>query len=194
MQTIKQVSWEDISKQVEAVNPEFAKIVNTIEPVKSKYPLYVLTYRYGDMIDGPDGEFRFPVGDQLVDINSDLLDKQFQKDLGYSKNITPGGLLLSGAIELFLETDSRVIPRKMVMPGDLIAMWAQLETDRHFHPVQAMRSSVGARSIFMLPNIGDYSQHKNLKKDFNLKLAPPKALLDQWKVFKTLTANAAAAF
>ncbi|WP_267257250.1 hypothetical protein [Coxiella endosymbiont of Ornithodoros maritimus] len=46
--------------------------------------------------------------------------------------------------------------------------------------------TAGARSIFMLANIGDATFHKNLKRDFNVNSLAPKNLVDQWETFKAI--------
>jgi hypothetical protein len=62
----------------------------------------------------------------------------------------------------------------------------KLEENNSFHPVKMFTITAGARFICMLPNISDLSLHKNLKRDFNVRQAPPKTLLEQWEIFKTI--------
>ena len=67
-----------------------------------------------------------------------------------------------------------------------ISLWRKLENTPTFHPIRIFDITAGARSLFMIPNISDLALHKNLKRDFNIRQSPPKKLLNQWEIFKSI--------
>src|SRR5690606_25340253 len=57
---------------------------------------------------------------------------------------------------------------------------------RIYSPNGLHSSTAGARSVFMLPNIGCAINHSNLQRDFNVQGPPPKSLYDHWSIFKEI--------
>src|SRR5207249_765396 len=52
-----------------------------------------------------------------------------------------------------------------------------------------LSSTAGARSAFMLPNIGCTINHTNLQRDFNIQKPPPKSLYEHWYIFKEIVSS-----
>ncbi|MFN7096252.1 MAG: hypothetical protein ACK4PR_01635, partial [Gammaproteobacteria bacterium] len=101
--------------------------------------------------------------------------------------MVPLGLVLSKSIEVFYETNDRVMPSKLFGAGSLVGLWEAFDPA----PTEFLRSiwnlSAGARSIFMLPSISETSAHTRLKRDFGIASPPPNTLLDHNNVFIELT-------
>jgi hypothetical protein len=183
------VYWADVCKRVEKVEPTFAKIVSELNPDKS-FPLYLAYYPYG-AIDADTESSLFPDMKggyyRLSDVNAP---KEIVTNLGYSINNTPLGMVLEKQIESFIDLKNEriTIPWLIYTPGKFFPFTRILskKTNRIYAPNGLLSSAAGARSIFMLPNIGCATNHLNLQRDFNVKNSAPKSLYDHWAVFKEI--------
>jgi len=179
-------NWEEIREKAILVNPTFAKVVDKISP-GNDLTLYKVTYPYGSTIVDR-GIFHLPLEDgSIVPITDSRVSKEIQQDLAYAKNGMPGGLVLKNAYEVFINAGDYVLPVVNAYPGSYIALWKQLDILANYHPVNIFNITAGSRSIFMLPNVSDAMLHKNLIRDYGVAKQPPKELLDQWYIFKTIT-------
>lgn len=188
-QPIQKLYWEDVREYVAKVEPEFAKLVDKISPDKS-FPLYLVRYPYGaTIVDRGKCYYPLPNG-QMAPLTDPRLPEEMRKDLSKVGTLFPAGIILENSIELYINPDQRVFPWMLYRAGTIFALWSRLEDEPIYHPTHIFSISAGARSIFMLPHISDYGLHKNLQREFNLRLPPPKDLLDQWHIFKALAKRA----
>lgn len=181
--------WAQVNKRVAAVEPTFAALVNKLNPDKS-FPIYLAYYPYG-AIEG-DTESAF-LPDQeggyyrLLDANTP---EEIVQDLGYGKNSSPLGMVLEKELELFidLKQEGITIPWLVYKPGKIFPFSRVLSKNKNriYAPNGLLSSTAGARSVFMLPNIGSAVNHANLQRDFNVKNAAPKTLYEHWEIFKEL--------
>lgn len=183
-QPIKKVYWQDIRNAIEQCDPHCAKLIDTLDP-DEKLPFYLTRYQYGDMI-VKQGQSYLPLPNgKLVHLRDSQLDKELQRDLSYSGNALPAGIVLNNSLEIFTENNTRVLPWMVYQPGEALVLYPEFN-----HPLQQTNDffniTAGARSIFMIPHIGDIALHKNLQRDFEMRLPPPKNLLDQWTIFRKL--------
>lgn len=186
--TIKKVFWQDIADRVKNVNPNIAKIIDDIDP-NNKYPLYLARYPYGSGIVN-EGVFVTPTIDgDLVPLEKLNRDQKIKHDLAYAGTGLPTGIVLQNSIHESITTTEQILPLGVVSPGSIFALWKKLDTAVSYHPIKMFNITAGARFIFMLPNISDLSLHKNLKRDFNVRQSPPKTLLDQWNIFKSILSH-----
>lgn len=189
--TIEKVFWKDVQPRVAKIAPTFAKLVNAVNPGKD-FPLYKACYPYGSLI-VKDGICYYPtVSGALVPFGDSQLTMDLRHNLSYSRGTFPFGMVLNKSIELFIAVNNRAYIESIFAPGHLFALWRRLEDKPTFHPNKLFNITAGARSIFLLPNIGDAYYHKNLRREFGIKIAPPKDLLSQWELFKTIANHPAA--
>jgi len=183
---IQKLTWNDVRENVTKVNPILANTIDALDP-SDDYVLYKASYPYGSVI-VENGVFHVPLpnGD-IVPLSDPLVTNKIKMDFEYANGGLPPGVVLENSYELFINTESCILPILVTQPGSIMALWKELETGSHFHPIRMFNINSGARCIFMLPNISDLALHKNLKRDFNIRQPPPKNLLDQWEVFKTIT-------
>ncbi|EKD70500.1 MAG: hypothetical protein ACD_46C00518G0001 [uncultured bacterium] len=182
--SLKKTNWATCREKVKLVNPTLANIIDSLSP-DHDMALWLVKYPFGATID--DGKFYYPTPDgKLVLLDDSRLEKNLQTDFSYAGSETPAGIVLKNTMEIFIETDDRIIPQALFMPGDIFALWGRLETQTTFHPSPLMRGTAGARSLLMIPNISDLTHHKKLRNEFNLRLPPPKNMIDQWHIFKTI--------
>lgn len=183
------VSWADVRKRVAKVEPDFTSIVDELNP-DSSFPLYLAYYPYGDLKGDTQSTF-LPLRNggyfRLSDTNAP---KDIIKNLGYGKNSAPLALLLENNMELFidLQEDRITIPRALYTPGAFfpLARILSRNNSRTYAPNGVLTLTSGARSTFLLPNIGCAINHSNLQRDFNVQNPPPKSLYDHWHVFKEI--------
>ena len=102
-------------------------------------------------------------------------------------------MVLNKEIEYFidLKTEGITIPWAVYSPGMFFSFSRNLSKDssRTYSPNGVLSVTAGARSIFMLPNIGCTTNHANFQRDFNIRHVAPKSLYDHWHVFKEITDN-----
>ncbi len=185
MSEIQKVEWQDIRSEVNIVNSQFAELIDELSP-DSKLPLYVAKYDYGEIIENGFAFF-YPDNRGKVLTLDNIKDRQFQHDFSYVGIGTPAGIVLDKSLEIFIESGSRIIPRKVYTSGDIFALWGKLQTNKRFHPTPVMKTTAGARSIFMLPNISDQFHFLKLRDKLNIKIEIPNELEEQWSLFRAIT-------
>lgn len=182
-------SWRNVRDRVAKIEPIFAKIVDEIDPDQS-YSLFLAYYPYG-AIKGDTRSTLFPRSDgsyyRLTDPDAD---REVITHLGYSKDSAPFALLIEKNVELFvdLQNERITIPRILYTPGSFFpfARILSRNSNRTYAPNGVLTMVSGARSSFLLPNIGCAKNHANLQKDFNVQNPPAKSLYDQWEIFKEI--------
>lgn len=184
------VYWKQVREKVGKVEAKLARIIDELDPDHS-YPLYLAFYPYG-ATDADTQSSLFPHRDasgyfRLTDSDAP---KEIVNDLGYSINSTPLGMVLEKEIECFidLQNEGITIPWLIYQPGAIfpLARILNKQTDRVYTPNGLLSSTAGARSAFMLPNIGCAVNHSNLQRDFNVQSPPPKSLYEHWHLFKEI--------
>lgn len=181
--------WPNIRERVANVEPKFAAIVDKLNPNQS-FPIFLAYYPYG-AIEGDTQDTFLPKPNGG---NYSLSDPDVPKDifehLGYGKESVPLGMVLEKNLELFIDLKEKEasIPWLVYKPGDFFP-YARILNDKNariYAPNGLLSATSGARSVFMLPNIGCAKNHVNLQRDFNIQLPPPKSLHDQWAIFKEI--------
>lgn len=181
--------WEQVNARIAKVEPTFAALVNKLNPDRS-FPIYLAYYPYG-AIEG-DTESAFLPDQQggyyrLLDDNTP---KDIADNLGYGKNSSPLGMVLEKELELFIDLphEGITIPWLIYKPGKIFPFSRILSKNksRVYAPNGLLSSTAGARSVFMLPNIGSAVHHINLQRDFNVKNSAPKTLYEHWAIFKEI--------
>jgi hypothetical protein len=184
------VYWQDVRERVAKVEPTFAKLVDDLNPDKT-FPLYLMYYPYGAAIEDTktmfipkeDGGY-----DRLIDVNN--ISKDLMKDLGYGIGSLPMGMILEKNIECCIDmiAEKVTIPCDLRAPGEIFPLGrlVKLQNSRVYSPNGVLKVYSGARSAFLLPNIGCFDQHSFLQRDYNIKLRPAKSSYEQFEVFKAI--------
>lgn len=183
------VYWGDVRSHVEKIEPTFAKIVDELNP-NINFPLYLAYYPYG-AVDADTQSSLFPDSHggyyRITDAEAP---KEVVTHLGYSQGNTPLGMVLEKQLESFIDLKSEkiTIPCLIYTPGKLFPLTRILhkKSGRVYAPNGLLSSTAGARSVFMLPNIGCATNHSNLQRDFNIQSSPPKSLYEHWHMFKEI--------
>lgn len=188
MNGMVKVTWQDVREKVNCVEPVFAEMVDALNPGKN-LPLFLAYYPYG-AIKGDTISTFFPDGNgQYYRITDADAPADVVKHLGYSKNFAPFALLLEKNMELFVDLPEQriTLPRMLYSPGAFFPFARILKNQtRTYAPNNVMTMTSGARSVFMLPNIGCATHHSNLVRDYNIHSQPAKSLYDHWHVFKDI--------
>ena len=180
--------WKDVREQVAKVEPRFAALVDEIDPGE-KFPVYKAYYPYGMSIGNAQTGFIPKVDGGYYELDDPAAPADIKKHLGYGADSLPLGMVLEKQFEYYVNIpDQRIsIPWRISHPGMIFPLARILNTkNRIYAPNAVLLGTSGARSVFMLPNIGCATQHSNLQRDFNVKSSPPKNLGEQWKVFKEI--------
>lgn len=181
--------WSDIRQRVAKVEPIFTDIVDKLSPNQS-YPLYIAYYPYGDS-DADTESSLFPnISGDYFRITDPKTPQDVLKNLGYSAKGTPLGMILEKELECFIDMKNEqiTIPWLIYKPGDIFPLSTILNKRKShiYTPNGLLSSTAGARSTFMLPNIGATINHSNLKRDYNIKSRAAKSLYEHWQVFKEI--------
>jgi hypothetical protein len=180
--------WAIVRSRVAKVNPTLTEIIDEINPGKN-FPLYLAYYLYGEII--------CDTTDHLLPHEDDtcyyLKDAQPEvlKDLGYGVGAAPLTLILEKNVEFFIDMPEvhLTIPELFCKTGTIFPLGklAYRNTIKNHASTKILSIQSGARSSFILPNIGQLRHHIHLKRKFSIHEVPPKNLYDQVKVFKALS-------
>lgn len=184
--------WRNIRKRVSKVEPNFAKIVDELAP-DNTFPVFLAYYTYGAMTGDTETVFLPKLNGGSYKLNDVSAPEDVIKHLGYGKDSAPIGMLLDKNMELFIDMKDEgiTIPWLLYSPGSFFPFSRLLskKSDRIYAPNGVLSSSAGARSVFMLPNIGCLTNHLNLQRDFNIQNPAPKSLYEHWNVFGEIVSN-----
>ena len=174
---ITELTWKDIRKKILDLNPEFAAIIDELNP-NSDYTFIKATYPYGTEI----------LKKSQLQLSSN--DKGIKEKLAYSLGSNPVAIVLNNAVELFIDLEDRIIPFAIVPAGKIFGTWKFLDIGVSFCPKTFIWGlTAGARSLFMLPKISKTTSHNKLVKRYNITSDTPRNLLDQWEIFKSLASS-----
>lgn len=186
--------WKDIRDRVAKVEPQFARIVDELDPGK-EFPIYLVYFPYGALIGDTISQFLPRQDGGYYRLSDPDAPKDVLKDLSYGANSAPLGMVLEKEIEYFIDLPDEgiTIPRLIYSPGKFFPLTRVLSKtkDRNYAPNGVLTISSGARSAFLLPNIGCMIHHTNLQRDFNVQKPPPKSLYEHWDIFKAIIASSA---
>ncbi len=183
---ITELTWDEIAKEVDAVNSELATLINELSPDKS-YKLYRVRYKYGSEA-LHEGILHLPneQGD-MQSIHDIDLPKTFKDDLLYNFGSNPTSLILKNTFEMYLPLSDRIIPLYGLMPtGKLFGTWWVLSNQQSYQPTFSWHMSAGTRSTFMLPKVSNKANHQKLQKMFGFRTEAPAQIIDQWNVFRQI--------
>ncbi len=186
---ILKVYWEDIRDRVAKVEPDVVPIIDELSPDQS-YPLYITYYPYGTLIGDTKHLFLPNTEGELHCLSDSSTAKDVQNDLVYGKDSSPLGMVLDKNVEVFIDLKSENItmPWLIYKPGTFFPFGRilNIKNNRIYAPNGILTATAGARSVFMLPNIGCRTHHANLQRDFNIKSPAPQSLYEHWHLFKEL--------
>lgn len=182
---LKQVIWEEVRQETQAVNPELVQIIDDINP-GSHLPLFKATYPYGGHII-KHGVLHLPnPSGELVPWNHSSIPNDTQNQLGHNIGAHPVALLLSKTIEIFFSFHNQTIPiHGLISPGTIFNTYRALNTT-DMCDLSLWDVTAGARSILMLPPIAERTAHDKLCKKLNIHTPKPETLSSQWQTFKAI--------
>lgn len=185
---LSKVTWQDIRHEVARIEPILAKIIDDISPDAS-FSLYKAYYPYGSTIADP-ARMYLPSKDGVYPLDQGDFSDDVISDLGYGRTSWAMGVVLEKNIEAFIdfEDSNSTIPWMIYKPGTIFP-YAKLlseQNSRNYAPNNILTIVSGARSAFMLPNIGCNTHHNNLQKNHRVQSPPPKTLYEHWHVFKEI--------
>lgn len=181
-------NWQGVRERVAKVAPVFAKLVDEVDP-GDELPLFLAYYPYGAInsdttspllpkVDG--GEYR---------LTSEKAPKEIFEHLGYGSTSAPFSLILEKSFEFFTDLTSNKIttPKRIHGPGNFFPTGRFFTTHRRsYAPNSILTVSSGARSVFLLPNIGCNEQHTQLQIKFKINDGPAKSSYHHWNTFKEI--------
>jgi hypothetical protein len=181
--SLEKLTWNQVRSEVAAVNPEFAKIIDELNPGK-KYWLAKVIYPYGSLIMQRSVLMLPNAKGQIVPITDSSLDAEIREGLSYNLQSNPVSIVLKNTFEIYLPLEDRTIPLSgLIYPGTTFGAWRILNPKKAQQPAFIWDMTAGARSVFMLPKITDAQKHMQLKKAYNLTAGTPTSLMKHWEIF-----------
>jgi hypothetical protein len=182
-------TWQKMRNRVRQVEPQFAEIVDALNPDDS-FALYLAYYPYGAMDADAKSTLLPTQNGNYYRLTDNDVPADIQTHLGYSANNTPFGMVLEKQIESFinLKKQSVSIPWQIYTPGKMFPLTRILpmHSKRVYSPNGLLSSVAGSRCAFMLPNIGSAVNHVNLQREFNVRKQTPKTLYEHFDIFKEI--------
>lgn len=183
---LEKVTWNQVRAEVAKINPEFAAIIDEIDP-SDQYWLAKVTYPYGSLVMKKALLMLPNKNGDIVPITDPSLDAEIRDGLEYNLKSNPVSFVLKNTFEIFLPLEDRAIPFSgLIYPGSVFGAWRVLNPHNSQHPAFLWDMTSGARSVFMLPKITEAKKHFKLKKKYNLTAPVPKSLMDHWEIFRQL--------
>lgn len=179
--------WPNIRERVAAVEPEFARLVDELDLDKS-YVFYLLYFPYGYLKGDTESSFIPRVDGSSYRLTDPNAPSEIVKHLGYGMKHAPLGMVLEKSFEFFIDREEErlTLPDRIYTPGSFLSIVRNLKNN--FFPFNFTTNRIystcsGMRSTFMLPNVGCFTNHKNLKRDLNIRCPTPKSLYEHSKIF-----------
>lgn len=186
---VVKVSWNDVRKRVAQVEPKFAELVDELNPDAS-FPLFLVYLPYGALKGDTESSFLPDSKGNLYRLSDSHVPKEIIQHLGYGLGGSPMGMVLEKQLEYFIDLKHKgiTIPWLIYSPGQFFPYSTILgcQSNDVYAPNGLLTVTSGARSTFMLPNIGCNTHHVNLKRHFNIKRQAPKTLYEHWTIFKDI--------
>lgn len=178
---LEELCWDNVKEEVWKANPELSAI---LEQFPTKHGFIKAKYLFGEKI-LDQGTIHLPTQNgETLPLDSPQVPESIRKKLEYS--YVPLGLILSRSVEVYFETEDRVMPSKLFAAGSTFGLWEAFDPPPSDLIKKVWNLSAGARSIFLLPKISDNVGHNRLKRDYGILAYPPKKLLFQHNVFSDL--------
>lgn len=181
--------WKDIRKRVALVDPIFTNFVDELNPGK-EYPLYLAYYDYG-MCVGDTISAILPSADgSYYRLSAPDTPDEVKKHLGYGLGACPFAVVLEKTLEYFIDLQDKnvTVPWCISRPGFFFPLSRILSrhNSRIYSPNGLLKSTAGARSTFMLANIGSEDHHLKLRSHYNVRTKAPKKLYHHFQIFKEI--------
>jgi len=184
---LEQVTWQQMRESVVKVNPDFAKVIDELNP-GDELRLYRATYPFGSEISRAGTTMLPAMNGEVVPITDSKISDQVRNDLNYTGTV-PFGLVLNGAVEALIKQKDSILPLNIVGTGKFFGLWRALDLSHSssYHAYDIFNVIAGTHSIFTLPKITDQACYKKLCRARGIRLPLPSNLLDQAALFTLLS-------
>lgn len=183
---ISEVEWDSVRDEVTQVNPALAQQIDKL-PLGKEHTFIKVSYPYGTKIldNGtlqlPDNKGRF------ISYTDAFFPNELKEKLYYSS--IPVSVLLNNSIEVYVETENRVIPLSLLPQGITFGLWETLDPRSSLFVEKLWQITSGTRTLFFLPRISDAVSHRRIQNEFKIRSGAPKNIIDQWAVFCEIIAT-----
>ncbi len=182
------VLWSDIREQVKLVQSELANIIDAIPNIYAAQFIKAGYYYGANIVEN--GITALPISShKTAPLGDNQLPTQINQLLCYH-NDNPIGIILTHAVEVFLETDNRVIPLRIMDTGNIIGLWGAHGLSPTHTTKQAWHVTAGARTVFSLAKLSNNAHHLRLQRELGIDIEAPQTLLEQHAVFQEIAKQA----
>lgn len=178
------VCWQEVKESVAKISPTFYELVENITP-KCAFPLFLAKYHYGELI-GSKSDFFVPnAHGSLVKLDSGELPNEVSQSLQYGKSSAPLSMILNNYCEWFQSDENSSYPHAIQGAGTIFNQQIIFQEERSLEN-NTISLHAGARSIFMLSNIGAQVQHNKIISTLKIHEQTPKSYDEHYTVFRSI--------
>lgn len=189
---VSKKTWSDVRDEVDSLNPELTKIIDTLDLPESCY-FYECAYPFGAHI-LKNGVFNIATtAGSTVPITDETFPAEVRDDLSYNFQANPASISLEKPMELYAVIDETIIPLYLIKPGDLFGL--SIIVEKKIKPKTYVGGSVsemtaGSRCCFFLPTVKDTNGLNKLQRHFDISVTKPDNLYGHWINFKEIAKGA----
>ncbi|MDF1795369.1 MAG: hypothetical protein P1U63_02400 [Coxiellaceae bacterium] len=187
-----QTTWSNVRDRVKKVEPEFTKLVDSLNPNK-KFPVFLAYFPYGALKGDTISSFIPLVEGGHYRLSDPSAPQAIKKHLGYGIGSSPFGMVLEKNFEYYFDLKQRSItkPQKIATPGTFFPIDRLFNNiyGRVYSPNGLLSATSGSRSAFMLPSVSRDLNHSYLQRDLGITSDVPMTPYQHWEIFKEITTS-----
>lgn len=185
--------WDEIRAQVARIDKKLASLIDDVSPGK-QYPLYISSYHYGEKIGDHMGTFLKNDDGEIYQLGDNNTPAEVIKDLGYGAVNAPLVMLLEKNFEwvVYDKINNISLPIYIEKPGYFVGVKNLLEkkpSETTYLSSSIMSCYAGAKSSFLLPNIGNQRNHSYIQRKLLTPSLAPKHMHEHSEIFKEIASE-----
>ncbi len=183
---IETLSWKEVREVIHRINPHLATEFDKVLGIE-QLPVLKLRYPFGATITKK-GKFHLPVNGQSLPWDSPDIPEKIRNLLDYPWDTIPFGLVWTNAFESFIELPSHTVPLRLLTQGNMFSLLSIFERNNRAIISGLQSATAGARSLFVLPQIGDTQYNRRLVRWFRIPedKANPEGYHDHWTLLNAI--------
>lgn len=174
------VTWEQVRKQVIALNPELAAAIDKVSPNKEDI-LYLMHFPFGSKI-LESGMAFIPTNDgRVAPLGDPHISHEIAKNL--QRRFLPVSFILDKSAEIYFSIDNNLVTVNYLERGSFFGLWEAFDPPKSHYIKNIWSISAGARSLFLVPKTTDAASYKGLRNFYKIRSKSPKDNYGQWATF-----------
>ncbi|MCC2644806.1 MAG: hypothetical protein K0R94_584, partial [Burkholderiales bacterium] len=198
---VSALTLSEVIKILRRLNTELASLIEKYVS-KDEILFFKASFPFGSKIIHNREVFLPLVDGGSISFNDLALPAVLHEHLSYIPGVTnPVGLVLNKESEFYKEVDNRIECYQTIIAGQLIGFANVIDsvtpnnsTYRKKAFISDWNLDAGARTLFMLANISNSQQHKNLMDAYKIHFEKPTDYIQQCQIFKAISGSASSSW